>query len=319
MNERFYLVYGKDYSIEGREGFSSTLDLNKARKIRHELIREGLVSEEKFIDPGPISIEELSEVHSPDYIHRLVENPSFFFTLSGLDLLISPGIEELLKYFDPQAHFFSIVNGTKVAALLAWERKCTTINLGGGFHHAGVVAGKDMYGGYCVLADVPVAVHHLRKTYPEARKVLMIDCDQHCGDGNTFTFEDDDTVFTFSIHQNQYFRPRPKRNNLDIPTGRNPGTRQYLSLLQSGLKEVYSRFSPDIVFYIEGVDPYINDFGGGMGISKEGLLRRDKMVYETVMERKLPFVITLGGGYGPEAWENHYQFIADIIRSSKLH
>lgn len=315
MNRPIYCVYGKDYYIEEREGFSSTFDLNKGKKIRDELIRRGLVHEEAFIDPGPISAEELSEVHSTDYIKNLVENPALFFTLAGLELLISPGVEELLKYCNPQPYFFSIVNGTKVAALLAWERKCVAINLGGGFHHAGIVAGKDMYGGYCVLADLPVAVYHLRKAYPEAQKVLIIDCDQHCGDGNTFTFEDDDTVFTFSIHQNQYFRPRPKRNNLDIPTGRNPGTRQYLSLLRSGLKEVFFRFSPDIVFYIEGVDPYINDFGGGMGISKDGLLIRDKMVYETVMERRLPLVVTLGGGYGPEAWGNHFQFISDIIRS----
>lgn len=314
MCRAIYCIYGKDYGIEEREGFSSTFDLNKSRKIRDELIREGLVHKDEFIDPGPISIEELSEVHSPGYIQRLVEDPSLFFTLAGLELLISPGVEELLKYFNPQPYFFSKVNGTKTAALLAWERKCTAINLGGGFHHAGVVAGKDMYGGYCVLADVPVAVYHLRKACPEAKQVLIIDCDQHCGDGNTFTFEDDPTVFTFSIHQNQYFRPRPKRNNLDIPTGRNPGTRQYLSLLQSGLKEVYSRFSPDIVFYIEGVDPYINDLGGGMGISKEGLLMRDKMVYETVMERKLPLVVTLGGGYGPAAWEIHYQFISYMMR-----
>lgn len=318
MSRAIYCIYGKDYCIEDRTGFSSTSDMSKSKKIRDELIREGLVKEGEFIDPGPISVEELSEVHSADYIKSLVENPSLFFTLAGQELLVSPGVEELLKYFDPRPYYFSIVNGTKVAALLAWERKCTAINLGGGFHHAGVVAGKDMYGGYCVLADIPVAVHHLRKVNPEAQKVLIIDCDQHCGDGNTFTFEDDDTVFTFSIHQNQYFRPRPKKNNLDIPTGRNPGTRQYLSLLRSGLKEVFSRFSPDIAFYIEGVDPYSHDYGGGMGISKEGLLMRDRMVYETVVERELPLVVTFGGGYGPEAWENHYQFISDIMRSLKL-
>jgi len=315
MSRAVCCIYGKDYCIEEREGFSSTLDLNKGRKIRDELMREGLVSDHEFIDPGPISVEELSEVHSAEYIKSLINDPSLFFTLAGLELLVSPGVEEILKYMDPKAYFFSIVNGTKVAALLAWERKCVAVNFGGGFHHAGVVAGKDMYGGYCVLADVPVAVHHLRKAYPEAQKVLIIDCDQHCGDGNTFTFEDDDTVFTFSIHQNQYFRPRNKKNNLDIVTGRNPGTRRYLSLLQSGLKEVYSRFFPDIVFFIEGVDPYINDYGGGMGISKDGLLMRDKMVFETVKDRRLPLVITLGGGYGPESWEIHYQFISDIIRN----
>ena len=316
MNEPIYLIYGKDYSVEGREGFSSTIDLNKGKKIHDELIREESVNEGVFVDPGPISVEELSEVHSKAYIQNLVQNPSLFFTLSGLELLISPGIEELLNYFDPRPYFFSIVNGTKVASFLAWEKRGVAINLGGGFHHAGISSGKDMYGGYCVIADIPIAIHHLRKTYPEIQNILIIDCDQHCGDGNTFTFEDDPTVFTFSIHQSQYFRPRVKKNNLDIATGRNPGTKRYLSLLESGLKQVYSRFSPDIVFYIEGADPYIDDLGGGMAISKEGLLKRDLMVYEGVRSRQLPLVVVLGGGYGPDTWEIHYQFISEILKMS---
>jgi len=314
--EPVYLIHCKDYIIENQSGFSSTIDLNKGKKIRDHLVLKGLAGENEFIDPGLISIEELSEVHTKAYIDDLNQDPSLFFSLSGLELLISPSIEELLKFFDPRPYFFSIVNGTKVAALLAWEKKSVAINLGGGFHHAGIVAGKDMYGGYCVLADIPVAIYHLRKVHPEVQQVLIIDCDQHCGDGNTFTFEDDDTVFTFSIHQNQYFRPRTKKNNLDIPTGRNPGTRRYLLSLESGLKNVYSRFSPNIVFYIAGADPYVNDLGGGMGISKEGLLMRDRMVYEITMSKKLPFVVTLGGGYGPDTWDIHYQFIKEIIKHS---
>jgi len=309
-----YLIYNKNYAIEERYGFSSTIDLNKGKKIHDQLIMNGLIIEDKFIDPGAISIEELSEVHTKEYIDSLNQDPSLFFTLSGLEMLISPSVEELLKFFDPRPYFFSIVNGTRVAAILAWEKKSVAINLGGGFHHAGIVCGKDMYGGYCGLADIPVAIHHLRKVYPDIQKILIIDCDQHCGDGNTFTFEDDDSVFTFSIHQNQYFRPRTKKSNLDIATGRNPGTRRYLSLLESGLKEIFSRFSPDIVFYIDGADPFMNDLGGGMGISKDGLLMRDKMVYETVMKRELPFVVTLGGGYGPDSWQIHYQFLKEILQ-----
>jgi acetoin utilization deacetylase AcuC-like enzyme len=312
-----FLIYNEHYGFQPREGFSFTKDFNKGKKIHDKLVEEGLVAENSFVDPGMITLEELSEVHTPGYVQSLNEDPSKFFTLSGLEFLISPGVEELLKVFDPKPYYFSIISGTRTAALLAWKEKAVAINLGGGFHHAGVVAGRDMYGGYCVLADTVVAVRQLRKTYPEVKNILIIDCDQHCGDGNTFSFEDDNTVFTFSIHQNQYFRPRPKKSNLDIVTGRNPGDRRYLSLLQSGLKEVNSRFSPDAVFFIEGVDPYVNDLGGGMGISREGLLLRDRMVYESVASRNLPLAIMLGGGYGLETWEIHYQFIADLLREGK--
>jgi len=52
-----------------------------------------------------------------------------------------------------------------------------------------------------------------------------------------------------------------------------------------------------------------------MGVSKEGLLSRDKLVYETIVSKKLPFVMTLGGGYGLDSWEIHYQFLREILRN----
>ncbi len=312
-----YLIYNENYKIVGPEGFSSTLDLNKGKKIRDQLIQDGLALESSFIDPGMIGLEELTEVHSKGFIQYLNSDLSLYFSLSGLEFLISPSVEELLKYFDPRPYFYSIINGTRVAALVAWEKKAVAINLGGGFHHAGIIRGRNIYGGYCILADIPVAVHHLRKAYPEAHKILIIDCDMHCDDGNLFTFEDDKNVFTFSIHESQYYRPSLKKNNLDIITGRNPGTKTYLSLLESGLKEVFSHFTPDLVFYLEGVDPFINDLGGGMAISKEGLFKRDLMVYENVKSRDLPLAVILGGGYGPESWEIHYQFISEIVKQSQ--
>lgn len=303
------LIYGPSYAVPSE--IRSTNDLNKGTRIRNRLIEDGIVKPESFIDPGMITLEELAEVHTPEYVKALDQDPTRFFTLSGLELLISPSVEEVVKIFDPHPYFYGRVNGTRIAALLAWEHRTTAINLGGGHHHAGVVSGKDMYGGYCVLADIPVAIHHVRMSHPEIKNVLIIDCDQHCGDGTMFTFENDPTVFTFSIHANQYYRPRLKRENLDVVTGRNPGTRKYLQLLKEGLKEVWGRFTPDMVFYIAGADPYSHDLGGGMGVSKEGMLERDRMVLESVKSRNLPLVVTLGGGYGPEAWEIHYQFICE--------
>jgi hypothetical protein len=57
--------------------------------------------------------------------------------------------------------------------------------------------------------------------------------------------------------------------------------------------------------------------GRGKGISKEGLLSRDGIVYKSVTSRNPPLVTTLGGGYGPETWEIHHQFIAEILRKEK--
>ena len=68
-------------------------------------------------------------------------------------------------------------------------------NIGGGFHHAEPESG----GGFCVYNDVAVAIAVLReKGFDQA--IAIVDLDYHQGNGNIVTFEDDETVFTYSIH-----------------------------------------------------------------------------------------------------------------------
>ena len=90
-----FLIYGKHYAIEAGDRFSSTFDLNKGKKIRDKLVEEGLADETSFIDPGIVSVEDLCVVHTPGYINALNEDPSRFFTLSGLEVLVGPSVGEL--------------------------------------------------------------------------------------------------------------------------------------------------------------------------------------------------------------------------------
>ena len=50
---------------------------------------------------------------------------------------------------------------------------------------------------------------------------------------------------------------------------------EYLDHLATGLEEVGRQADPDLVFYLAGADPYMDDRLGGLALSMDGLHERD--------------------------------------------
>jgi histone deacetylase 11 len=69
-----------------------------------------------------------------------------------------------------------------------------SINLGGGFHHASRCHG----GGFCVYADITLALKQVMMRYSSRiKRVMIIDLDAHQGNGHERDFADDSEVFIF--------------------------------------------------------------------------------------------------------------------------
>jgi acetoin utilization deacetylase AcuC-like enzyme len=75
------------------------------------------------------------------------------------------------------------------------------------------------------------------------------------------------------------------------------GDVDYLAILEEHLHTAFSDFSPQIVFYIAGADPYREDQLGGLALTMEGLGKRDALVMEYARSNRCPVVITQAGGY----------------------
>ena len=65
-----------------------------------------------------------------------------------------------------------------------------------------------------------------------------------------------------------------------------------------------------------GADPYRDDQLGGLGLSIEGLERRDRLVFAKARARKIPVAVTLAGGYARNV-EDTVQIQANTIRLAK--
>jgi acetoin utilization deacetylase AcuC-like enzyme len=137
---------------------------------------------------------------------------------------------------------------------------------------------------------------------------MVIDLDYHQGNANTLYFKSDENVFTFSMHADSWI-DIDIENNLDILVPAKCDDKEYLEILNANLHPAIEKFKPELVFYIAGSDAYHKDTLAGMNLTRQGMLERNKCVYDLVTSSRIPLVVLAGGGYGPESWEVYYDFV----------
>ncbi len=119
----------------------------------------------------------------------------------------------------------------------------------------------------------------------------------HHGNGTAAIFAGDLSVFTLSIHQfNNYPSEKPP-SSLDIHLADGIGDAEYLQRLGNGYRAALTMFHPELVVYVAGADPYYEDQFGGLSLTFDGLMERDRLVIWTAHRQKIPVAIVLAGGY----------------------
>jgi len=174
-------------------------------------------------------------------------------------------------------------------------------SLGGGTHHASAAAGS----GYCVFNDVAVAARLMQAEWHRRHRTLLqvavIDLDVHQGNGTAAIFADDDSVFTFSMHGERNFPFRKSPGDLDVGLPDGCDDAGYLAALRPALDELWRRTAerpPGLVFYVAGADPHEGDRLGRLKLTTAGLAARDELVLGQLVERRIPAVVLMAGGYG---------------------
>ena len=303
----FKLVYSDAYFLPiGQHVFPA----EKYRRIHDRLIEIGVAEPADFLEPQPATDEDILLVHTPDYVRKLKTG-----TLSPreeMELEI-PYSKELVDAF------WLAAGGSILAARHALAEKIC-FNIGGGFHHAYPDHGE----GFCMINDVAVAIRRLQRD-DKIRTAMTIDCDVHHGNGTAAIFAGTRTasqplpsvssailgkqvpgkmrgvhagdVFTISLHQhNNYpaYKP-PSSIDVDLPDG--TGDDDYLAWLGDAVSSGLRQFTPDLICYIAGADPYREDQLGGLDLSIEGLKRRDELVFRVSRAQGIPVMVTYAGGY----------------------
>lgn len=256
--------------------------MDKFSRLAAVLEAEGVAGPAGFVRPEPIDLESLLLVHDEAYVRGVVE-----LTLPA-DIVRRIGMPNTDSV---AARARAATGGTLLAARLALEHGIAC-NTAGGSHHAQADTGA----GFCVFNDVAVAARRLQAE-GKVRQVLVVDLDVHQGDGTARIFEGDASVFTFSMHAEKNFPARKAASDLDVELPDGTGDEAYLGKLSALLPELLARVAPDLVFFNAGVDPHADDKLGRLGLSDEGLARREAFVLGSCLEREIPVIGVIGGGY----------------------
>jgi acetoin utilization deacetylase AcuC-like enzyme len=266
-------------------------------RLREKIEESGLIAPDDLLVPPAATDEELLLVHDREYLGKVVAGSLPADEVRAIGLPWSSALVERSR---------RSVGATIGASRLAFEDG-VAVNLAGGTHHAY----RDHGAGFCLFNDAAVAARVVQGE-GKARRVAILDCDVHQGDGTASIFAGDPTVFTFSIHGAKNYPLRKQAGDLDIEL--DDGTRDdaYLEALDRGIRLALGRAGADLAIYLAGADPFLHDQLGRLGLSKAGLEARDRLVFDHCRAIGLPVAVVMAGGYAEDVEDTveiHYRTV----------
>ncbi|HMJ23773.1 MAG TPA: histone deacetylase [Terriglobales bacterium] len=302
----FKLIYSDDYYLPiGTHVFPA----DKYRRVHDQLLASAVADPSDFVSPLPASDQDILLVHTPQYVHKLKTG-----TLSS-----SEEMQMEIPYSPELVRAFWLAAGGSILAAEHALRDRVAINIGGGFHHAFPDHGE----GFCMIHDVAVAIRRMQRD-EKIRTAMTVDCDVHHGNGTAAIFASARTasdplpssaastigsvtakmrhahagdVFTISLHQHNNYPAWKPHSSIDVDLPDGIGDDDYLAWLDNALSSGLRQFTPELICYIAGADPYREDQLGGLALSLEGLQRRDELVFRVARARNIPVMVTYAGGY----------------------
>lgn len=251
-----------------------------ARKPRELALALKNIEGIEFVDPNPLTINDLKLCHDPVYVNGV------------MSLQLENGFGTKDKAICDSLLY---TNGAMYDAAAGAQVDAPTCALVAGFHHAGY-GGWERLGYFCTFNGLMIAAI---KLFP--KKVAIIDCDMHWGNGT------DDIL-------NRY--PKFKENILHISFGKTFSrpfqASTYLKWLNpNGMIDIaLSSFKPDVIIYQAGADVHVNDPYGGV-LTTEQMLERDRRIFVIAKNSNIPLAWNLAGGYQVEA-DGSIQKVIDL-------
>ena len=209
-------------------------------------------------------------VHDETYVRRFEE-----LSLCGVKTLDSTDNQMCTDTFE--------VAQLAVGGVLKAARKIMVGEMDNAFcavrppgHHA--EAGKAM--GFCYFNNVAVCTRYLQRKW-KINRVAIIDFDVHHGNGTQHIFEEDNTVFYYSIHQHPSFTfPGTGRDfeegvragkgftkNRPILPGQ--GDMEYRRLFAQDLFPAMDSFQPEFIIVSAGFDAHEDDDMADMKVTSD--------------------------------------------------
>lgn len=163
----------------------------------------------------------------------------------------------------------------------------------------------DFPNGFCLLANIAIAVQAARATAPDLR-VVILDWDVHHGNGTEAIFEDDPNTLTISIHQDRNYPldtggadvRGTAGTNMNIPLPPGAGHDTYVRVMDQIVLPAVAHYRPDVIVVASGYDAAAIDPLGRMLATAQTfqmMTRQIKAAADLLCDGRL--VLAHEGGY----------------------
>ncbi|WP_114649629.1 histone deacetylase [Pseudothauera hydrothermalis] len=256
--------------------------MEKYARLRQRLEANGLFPANAFCVPEAATDAEILRAHDAAYLAGVQSGTLDAAAMRRIGFPWSAAMVERSR---------RSAGATLAACRTALIDGCAA-NLAGGTHHAH----RDFGSGFCVFNDAAIAALAMIAE-GRARRVAVIDCDVHQGDGTATILAGNPATFTLSLHGAKNFPFHKAASDLDIELADGTADAAYLAALDQALVQVFDGFGPDLVIYLAGADPYEGDRLGRLALTRAGLAERDRRVLATCRAAGVAVAIAMAGGY----------------------
>ncbi|WP_179318857.1 histone deacetylase family protein [Winogradskyella helgolandensis] len=259
--------------------------MEKYELLPQQLLYEGTCKDINFFEPEQPNDKYIVAIHDPEYYYDLINITLNQRAARKIGFPLSRALVQR------EIH---IADGTIKASEFALQHGIA-MNIAGGTHHAFTNRGE----AFCMLNDQAIAARYLQNK-GLVKKILIVDLDVHQGNGTAEIFQNDDSVFTFSMHGKSNYPFKKEVSDLDIALENDTDDSAYLKLLKNTLPKLIAQQQPDFIYYLCGVDVIKTDKLGKLGLTIEGCKARDRFVLEQCKLNQIPIMCSMGGGYSPD-------------------
>lgn len=265
----------------------------------HETLDTHAVSARmRCVTPRPATDEQILAVHTQDYLKLLAWTATQKGIMLGSDTYVLPPSYEIARLSAGAS-----IRG--VDAVLNKEADNVLVVARPPGHHA--VA--DMGMGFCLLANVAIAVRHAQHAFG-LKRILIVDYDVHHGNGTQDIFYDDPNVMFISTHQFPWYPGTGRTDDtgagqgvgttVNIPLQAGVGDLGFMQLYEQVVWAAARRFAPELIIVSAGFDAHWAE-NPGLGQLQLTLSGYNHLTHELIkMANELcggKIVVILEGGY----------------------
>ena len=269
------------------------------RRIKNLVEVSGLVDHLLLLKPRAATEEQILRLHTPEYVARIKRESDAHGGDAGDLTPFGHGSYEiaLLSAGGCITAVDAVLDG-KVDNAYALVRPPG--------HHAERDSGK----GFCIFANVAIAVQHARSARGLSR-VAVVDWDVHHGNGTEHAFYSDPNVLTISIHQDNNFPPSSGAItdtgsgagagfNINVPLPAGSGVGAYVATFEKVVAPALRNFGPELIVIASGLDASAMDPLASMMMTSEGYRQLTQIMLATARDVCGGRLIACHeGGYSP--------------------